>query len=188
MLFLYYSVDTTGPDPAQHALIRLSGILVKNGVVMDVIDLEFAPFAGDLPHAETIAETGLNSAQIKSFPPAKQGLRTLCKLIGEHCGVEKCTLVGWGCAGKDDLFLRRTFQKAEVPADFTRMFYWPSIDLATVYSVLLAAQRALLPNFALDTVCIEVGVSFDPETLRLPAHRAGLIRQLMRWVKVEKRS
>ena len=187
MLFLYYSTDTTGPDPAQHALIRLSGILVKDGVVIDVVDIDFAPFAGDLPHAETISATGLTNAQIKAFPPANEGIRTLCRIIGENCGVEKCTLVGWGCAGKDDLFLRRTFQKAEVPSDFTRMFYWPSIDLAAVYSLLFADKRALLPNFGLDTICAEMGISFDPNALKLPAIRAGLIRQLMRGMKVEKR-
>ena len=187
MLFLYYSTDTTGPDPAQHALIRLSGILVKNGVVMDVVDIDFAPFAGDLPHAETIAATGLTTAQIKSFLPAKQGLQMLCNLIGQYCGLEKCTLVGWGCAGKDDLFLRRTFQKAEVPSDFTRMFYWPSIDLATSYSVLFSQKRPLLPNFGIDTICMEMGISFDPNLLKLPANRAGLIRQLMRGIKIERR-
>lgn len=187
MLFLYYSTDTTGPDPSQHALIRLSGILVKDGVVLDVVDIDFAPFPGDLPHAQTIAATGLNTAQIKAFPPAKQGLQTICKLIGEHCGLEKCTLVGWGCASKDDLFLRRTFQKAEMPSDFTKMFYWPSIDLAPVYSVLLVEKRAFLPNFGLDTVCAEMGISFDSNDLTLPAIRAGLIRQLMRGVKIERR-
>lgn len=187
MLFLYYSVDTTGPDPAQHALIRLSGILVKDGLVLDVVDLEFAPFAGDVPHAETIAATGLTRAQITAFPPAKQGLQTLRNLIGEHCGVEKCTLVGWGCAGKDDLFLRHTFRKAEVPADFAQMFYWPSIDLAAVYSVLFTGKRALLPNFALDTICLEMQISFDHNMLKLPAIRAGLIRQLMRGIKIERR-
>jgi len=187
MIFLYYSTDTTGPDPAKHALIRLSGILVKDGVLMDVVDIDFAPFPGDLPHAETIAATGLTNAQIKAFPPAKQGLQMLCKLIGEHCGLEKCTLVGWGCAGKDDLFLRRTFQKDEVPSDFTRMFYWPSIDLAAVYSVLFADKRALMPNFALDTICAEMGISFDYNALKFPAIRAGLIRQLMRSIKIERR-
>ena len=187
MLFLYYSTDTTGPDPAQHALIRLSGILVKDGTVMDVVDIDFAPFAGDLSHAETIVATGLTTAQIKAFPPAKQGLQALCKLIGEHCGLEKCTLVGWGCAGKDDLFLRRTFRKAEVPSGFTRVFYWPSIDLAAAYSVLFADKRALLPNFALDTICAEMNISFDHNALKLPAIRAGLIRQLMRGIKIERR-
>jgi len=166
----------------------MSGILVKDGVVLDVFDLAFAPFPGDLPHSETIAATGLTTAQIKAFPPAKQGLQTLCKLIGEHCGLEKCTLVGWGCASKDDLFLRRTFQKAEAPSDFTRMFYWPSIDLAPVYSVLFADRRALLPNFGMDTICAEMGISFDPNLLKLPASRAGLIRQLMRGIKIDKRA
>lgn len=187
MLFLYYSTDTTGPDPAQHALIRLSGILVKDGTVMDVVDIDFAPFPGDIPHAETIAATGLDRAQIKAFPPAKQGLQALRKLVGQHCELEKCTLVGWGCASKDDLFLRRTFQKAEIPGDFTRIFYWPSIDLAPAYAVLFADRRALLPHFGMDIVCIEMGIAFDHNELKRPAIRAGLIRQLMLGIKIVRR-
>lgn len=187
MLFFYYSVDTTGPDPGIHALIRLSGILVKNGVQVETISLEFAPFPGDLPHAETIAACRLTVEEIKRFPRAAEGLHTLAGKIGEHCGTGKCILVGWGCASKDDRFLRMAFGKAGIANWFTGSFFWPSVDLATSYTVVLADKRPLLPNFGLDTVCHEMGISVDAEGMVYPIYRASLIRKLMRAIRIEKR-
>ena len=183
MLILYYDICTTGTDPAKHALVRITGVLEKDGVVLETVDLAIRPFAGDIPDAEFMRAHGLEKDRLIAYPKADDQLRAFAKALASHMGTSKIQLCGWNTTERNDLFLRRWFEKSGFK-NFQDFFFYPSIDTMLLCAVFFAGKREFLPNFLMRTVCGELGIAYDDGKAFDPSYRVSIIRQIPRKLKV----
>ena len=163
MKLFFCDVETTGTDPARHALVQLSGIVEIDGREVEQVDLKMAPFPGAEFDARAMETNGLTEEQVKGWADGIYAHADLTRLLGRYVNkfdrCDKFFFVGFN-ATFDDRFARDWFRRCG-DRYYGSFFHWPPIDVAVLAAACFMERRVSFPNFKLMTVARELGISID---------------------------
>lgn len=180
LLFLY--VETTGTDPARHAIIQLSGIVEIDGEVIEAFHYDLKPFPGDLVTKEALKINGFTMEQLRAFPDAMEGYKKFKAMISKYINVydkaDKFYIVGYN-SRFDDSFLRELYRKC-LDAFYGSCFWWPAIDVSNMAAFYFIETRKEFKNFKLETVAKAAGIEVDKDKLHGSAYDIEITRKLFK--------
>lgn len=185
---LFLDVETTGTDPARHAVVQIAGIIEIDGEERERFDFTMRPFPGDMVTQEALKINGLTLEQIRGFEEPftvyREFKKILLNYIGQYDKSDKFHLVGYN-SRFDDSFLRRFFEKC-VDKFYGSYFWWPAIDVSNMAALKCIAIRNEFKNFKLETVAKEAGIETDSGRMHDAMHDADTTKKLF-YLLIEER-
>ena len=159
----FIDTETTGTDPARHAIIQIAGQVVIDGDVKERFEFFLRPHEGAEIEDAALTVNGRTREEIAAFPPASTAYRSLIALMSKYVDkfskTDKFFFVAYN-AHFDMDFMRALWTRLG-DKYFWSWFFFPSIDVMAVAAWHLADKRHTMPNFKLGTVAAQLGVQFD---------------------------
>lgn len=181
MKLFYVDTETTGTDPAKHAIIQIAGMVVIDGAVMERFEFFLAPHEGAAIEDRALEVNGRTREEIAAFPPAAEAYRALLAIMGRHVDKfarsDKFHFVGYNA--RFDMDMLRALWERFGDKYFGSWFFFPALDVMTMAAVALMRRRHKMPDFKLSTVAAELGLAL-PENLHDALADIELTRDVFR--------
>jgi DNA polymerase-3 subunit epsilon len=156
----WIDTESGGTDPGQCALLQFSGLIEIDGLVVDTLDVEIAPFPFDLVDDQALKHNGIQRETLKDRTDPAEAFKKIQEFLCKHCDKysksDKYVMAGYRI-GFDDSFLRKFWEK-NGDKFYGSFFHNATIDVTT-YVAELISMGLRLPNYKLKTICDHYGVS-----------------------------
>lgn len=182
MKLCFLDLETTGVDPKKHAVIQIA-LAVQVGPEIDHLRNFFSdvmPFKGQNIDKQALALRSLTVDDLRNYPPAGSVHQELCGVLGHIVSKfdkrDKLTIVSyWGHFDPD--FLREWFMNCG--DSFYGSYFWSnSIDVSSLASQALQAERPDMEDFKLSTVAEVMGVQVDQSKLHDASYDVDLLKEV----------
>lgn len=169
MRLLWIDTETTGTDPARHAVVEIAGMIEHEGRVVEEFELFCRPHPGAEIDDRALEIIGRTREEILGFPPAYEAYSKLIGMIQRY--VPKYT---------KDVNQRFKIAGQNIGFDYEMMQafwkncgdrYWYAsvdrrgIDVVLASALMRTAGRLDVQDLKLGTVCTALGIELE-------AHRA----------------
>lgn len=164
-LFIY-DLETTGLDYKIHGIHQLSGMIVIDGEPSPRLNFNFkiAPYPDNAIDEEALKVAGVTYEQIVNYSRPRLVYNDLIEILGKFVSKfdkkDKFHLVGYNNSSFDNQFLRQ-FWLRNSDLYFGSWFWSDTIDIMSLASNKLRAERNSMVNFKLQTVAEKLGVEVD---------------------------
>lgn len=161
MKLFFCDLETTGLDPAKHAIHQMSGALMVDGKIVEEFNYLIRPPEGSFISREALEVCGKTIDQLRTYPSESEQHHRLLAMLGRHIEkrnkTDKALWVGYN-ANFDVGFARKLFERQD--DKFFGSWFWsaPVLDLLPIMGFLFPSLRAGLPNFKLGTVADALGI------------------------------
>lgn len=150
-----FDLETTGIDPASHAIHQLSGMIVINDEVKTSFNYNIRPHEGAVINPKALEVSNVTEEQILAYEPQPAVFANLKALLDKYVDKfnksDKFHLLGYNNAAFDNHFLRRLWDLNN-DKYFGSYFWSDSLDVMVLSSFYLRSKRNTIPNFKLSTV------------------------------------
>lgn len=184
----YYDLETTGLDPAKHAIHQLAAFIEIGGEVVDRINIKMAPHPKAAIEPEALKVSGVTLEELQSRQDYLQGYAELVRFLGPHVDrfdrADKLFLCGYNNAKFDDGFLRMFFELCNNKY-FGSYFWSHALDVIVLAGEYLKHRRAGMDSFKLFRVARELGLHVDEERLHDAYYDLELTREVYKIVSGE---
>ena len=183
---IYIDTETGGPDPNNCGLLQLSFAIEINWQVVAKFNQYIRPYPNDPPISQEATDKhGITNEIIGSKPdvflePSKvftMVKEELSKYVDPFNKQDKFFMIGYNVLTFDDPVLRRFF-KNNNDKYYGSWFWWPPTDMMAICADSMMNRRANIPNFQLETVAKQMGVTVDPSKLHNAMYDVQLTREL----------
>lgn len=185
MIKIFYDTETTGTKPNRHSIVQLSGLIEKDGNIVDSFDYNIAPHPKAEIEPAALAANGKTIEELSTYPKMSLVHFKLIKLIGKYINQydakDKAWLIGFNNRAFDDFFMRKFFELCGDPY-FNSWFWSGGIDVSCLAAEYLAKRRIDMPSFKLKRVALELGIHVEKDKLHDAFYDVQLTRQIYRIV------
>lgn len=165
MKIFWFDTETTGLDAKENDIVQIAGVIEKDGVLMEEIDIKMRPFSPQRVTEEALQVQGRTIGEIMQWQEPKQAHAELCRYLGKHCykfdRKDKMWIAGQNIQF-DDRFLRSHFEKCG-DRYYGSFFMHRNIDLKALMYLLSYFGKVDLENYKLATIAKHYDVSFGEE-------------------------
>ena len=168
MLKIYYDTRTTGCKPWKHSLIRVAGLIEKEGHIVEKFDIWSAPHPKAQIDKGTLELQNMIEEDLLFLPSMEQAHAEFCEILTKYISKfdkdDKAFLVGYNNRAFDDIFLRTWF---ELCGDvYMGSWFWPDTrDVMVLASEHLENMRTEMPDFSMKTVAKTLGLKINEDFL-----------------------
>lgn len=185
-MILFYDTETTGVDWKKNSIIQLSGVLDKNGEVLEEFDFKVRPHPKAKIEESALQANGHDKFHIMLYPDMREVLQDLITLLKKYIDPydpkNKIHLCGFRNSGFDDNFLRMFFVLCNNKS-FGSYFWSDSIDVSCMASDYLREIRHTMPSFKLHRVARTLGLKVDKDKLHNSMYDTRLTRAVYYRIK-----
>jgi DNA polymerase-3 subunit epsilon len=177
---LFIDCETTGTDPAKHAVVQIAGQVFVDGDERERFDLKMKPLPGQLVAKDALEVNGLTMDMLRDYPEPLAQLKEFRRILGRY--VQKFDrldkfILGAYNARFDYDFVRKFFEN-QGDKFFGSWVWFPPIDVMGMAAVELMEERSTLENFKLRTVCRQFGIEVQDERLHDGQYDIQLTKEL----------
>ena len=163
MKLLWLDTETTGLNKEKCDIIQVAGIIVINGEVEERFDFHCQPVNWENIEPVALEKTNMTTDKLKEFPLPqvvyKNLISVLDKYIDKYNQFDKFYLAGHNVQF-DMEFLRMFFNKMG-DKFFGSYFYYKTVDLMALCTILHTAGLIHLTSWKLDEIAKYLGVPTD---------------------------
>lgn len=181
---LFISLETSGFNELHHGIIRISGIIDIDNMIVDTFDFNCQSFITDAYDEKMLELSGLTEESWDSDPnrlsPSevyKQLLKKIEKYVSGRNTVEKFQFIGYNSYGYEYPFIKRFFEK-NGNSSIHNYFWYPPIDLVFAGSFILEEDRPRIVDFRLPSIAQFFGFIIESNKIMDSFYRVDLVRNL----------
>lgn len=179
---MFYDLETTGLVPGVHGIHHISGMMEKDGKVMQKFDFKDRPFEGAVLDPYALEVGRVTAEQVMSYQPMEKVYKTMMRMFARYVDKydrqDKMWLTGYNNATFDDLHLQKFWEQNGDPY-FYSWFWGESLDVRVLAGYFLQDKRHEMRSFKLVRVAKEVGIEVDKSKLHDAEYDVHLTRQIL---------
>ena len=159
-------IDTeTGGLGFKNPLLQLAYMIELDGRIEEKGVLYAGCFPGDILEAKALEVNGMDPKEVKDYPPPMESYDKFCSMLQKYVEPydkkDKLHFVGYNARFDMDR-LRDWFAKAG-DKYFGSWFWFPPLCVMDLAAFYLQRNRAMMPNFKLQTVAEALNIKVEPE-------------------------
>lgn len=187
MKLCFVDTETTGLDENKNSIFELAAIVDIDGEYAGRFIENAKPFGDDIISPEALKVTSHTEEEIRGFSNTQDDLKEmfedfLYEFVEPTNRRDKLFFIAYN-AEFDYRFLRRLWEEMS-DRYFGSFFWFPYIDLMSLYGWATMEDRQKMRNFRLNTVAKSVGLDVREDNLHSALYDARLAKQL--YYKLEK--
>lgn len=152
---VFIDCETTGLSYEKNGLIEIGGVIDIDGKVVEEFSINAKPFPNQIVSKQAMSVNGIEMSDLRNYPEPSEAYEELQRILGKHIDRynkhDKAFLYGYHIFF-DAAFLRRFFENNE-DQYFASWFWWPYIDVASLYCEASMEHRVHFENFKLENIC-----------------------------------
>ncbi len=161
---LYIDVETTGTDPDRHGIIQLAAIMEIAGLVVEEVDLKFAPHDGAAIDDQALRISGTGRAELRERMSSSDALTLFREFLGRHVEPydrnDKCYPAGYNVHFDLD-FVQNWFRLNGDKYGLGSYVNWKRLDPLPLLFMKDFTGALRLPDYKLETVCRHFGIDIQ---------------------------
>ncbi|OAV67091.1 DNA polymerase III PolC [Bacteroidales bacterium Barb6XT] len=181
MKLFFFDLEATGIKYWRNGIHQISGEIVIDGQSKEFFNYNVRPNPKCTIEEEALKVCNLTREQIEAYPPMHevyaQFMQMLSKYIDKYDKTDKFFLAGYNNAAFDNYFLKAFFEQ-NGDKYFYSWFWINSIDVMVLATQHLAGERALMPDFKMDTVARRLGITVETEKLHDAVYDIFLTKEI----------
>lgn len=185
MKVMFLDVETTGTDPAKHALVQVAGRFYCDRGLVEEFNLLMCPPGDAEIEDDALKIQGRTREQIQAFADWSEQKVAFEAMLEQHVERfnknDKVHFIAYN-ATFDDNFMRAWFKRCNDDY-YGSWFWWPPIDVSQLCGLRLMRERHQLENFKLMTVAKYLGVQVDDGEAHDAMHDITVTMRLFRQVR-----
>lgn len=152
---VFIDCETTGLSFEQNGLIEIGGVIDINGKAVEEFSIRTRPFRNQLISKSAMEVNGITIQELRNYPDPQEAYEEFVSILGKYIDrynkQDKAFLYGYHIFF-DAAFLRRFFENND-DQYFSSWFWWPYIDVASLYCEASLEHRTRFENFKLENIC-----------------------------------
>ena len=163
MKLFFADTETTGLDPVKNEVFQFGCIIEVSGKIVDEMNIKLRPTDFSNVTEEALRITGKTVEELKTYPPAAEGYRSLMSTLGKHVDkYNKMDKMVWvGQNARFDIEFTRQLFKRQGDKYFGSWFESQPIDLISIARFCKIAGLINPENSQLGSICKALGVELN---------------------------
>jgi DNA polymerase-3 subunit epsilon len=161
---MFYDTETTGTFYKWNAIHQIAGIIDIDGEIKETFEFKVRPHEKATIDEKALQVSGVTKEEIMAYPEMDVVYKQLVEILGRYVDKfdrsDKFFLCGYNNSSFDDEFLRAFFWRCG-DRFFGSWFWSHALDVIVLAGQLLKNVRHTMPNFKLQTVAEQLGISID---------------------------